>query len=266
MPRHYKRKTETKYKIEDLRHALEELRNKKLTLSQAVIKYHVPKTTLLKQLKQNEFKIPKKGRSAVFNKEQEIQLEKYILDCCKSFYGVTPNSLRRIAFRFAEANKLKHSFNKESQLAGKDWYYGFMSRHPSISLRIPEATSLNRITAFNAAEVNLFFEHLKTIQTKHNIPGHRIFNIDETGISTVQKNYKILAPKGLEQIAKATSGERGVPTTVVCAVSATGIYVPPMFIFKRKRMNQLLTKGGNSVIIVTVSESGWINESIFQDY
>lgn len=266
MPRNYIRKTAPKYDIEDLRLAIEDVKSKKLTLGKAATKYSIPKTTLFKQVKQNEFRTPKKGRHTVFNKEQEGQLEKYILDCCKSFYGITPNSLRRIAFQFAEANKLKHNFNKETQLAGKDWYYGFMSRHSSISLRIPEATSLNRITAFNATEVNLFFDQLKTIQTKYSIPGHRIFNIDETGISTVQKNYKILAPKGLKQIAKATSGERGVTTTVVCAVSASGVYVPPMFIFKRKRMNELLVKGCNSDMIATVSDSGWINESIFLDY
>ncbi|KAF2895482.1 hypothetical protein ILUMI_10688 [Ignelater luminosus] len=61
-----------------------------------------------------------------------------------------------------------------------------------------------------------------------------------------------------------TSGERGVTTTIVCAVS--GIYVPPMFIFKRKRMSELLLKGCNSDMIATVSVSGWINEFIFVDY
>ncbi|CAH2101982.1 unnamed protein product [Euphydryas editha] len=266
MPRKYIRKTETRYKIEDLRRAVEEVKNKRLTLGKAAAQFSIPKTTLFKQLKETVVKTPKKGRYAVFNYEQEQQLEKYIIECCKSFYGITPSSLRRIAFRFAEANKLKHNFNKSTQLAGKDWYYGFMARHPSISLRMPEATSLNRITAFNATEVNLFFDQLKMIQTKHNIPGHRIFNVDETGISTVQKNYKVLAPKGLKQIGKATSGERGVTTTVVCAVSASGIYVPPMFIFKRKRMNELLVKGCNNDMVATISDSGWINESIFIDY
>ncbi|CAH2088102.1 unnamed protein product [Euphydryas editha] len=80
--------------------------------------------------------------------------------------------------------------------------------------------SETRITAFNATEVNLFFDQLKMIQTKHNIPGHRIFYVDETRISTVKKNYKVLAPKGLKQIGKATSGELG-------AVSASGIYDTP---------------------------------------
>lgn len=266
MPRHYERKTTPRYEIEDLRRAIQDVRSKQLTLGKAAIKYSVPKTTLFKQVNQEVFKKPKKGRYSVFNKNQEDQLERYILDCCESFYGITPKSLRKIAFTFAEANKLKHKFNKESQLAGKDWYYSFMSRHPSISLRTPEATSLNRITAFNATEVKLFFDQLEALQTKHSFPSHRIFNIDETGISTVQKNSKILAPKGLKQVAKATSGERSVTTTVVCAVSANGIYVPPMFIFKRKRMSELLLKGCNRDMIATVSDSGWINESIFVDY
>nr|XP_023020863.1 uncharacterized protein LOC111509369 [Leptinotarsa decemlineata] len=266
MPRKYIRKTETRYAIEDLRRAVEEVKNQRLTLGKAATQFSVPKTTLFKQLKETVVKTPKKGRHAVFNYEQEQQLETYIVECCKSFYGITPSSLRRIGFRFAEVNKLRHNFNKNTQLAGKDWYYGFMARHPSISLRMPEATSINRITAFNATEVNLFFDQLKIIQAKHNIPGHRIFNVDEIGISTVQKNYKILAPKGVKQIGKATSGERGVTTTVVCAVSASGIYIPPMFIFKRKRMNELLIKGCNRDMVATVSDSGWINESIFIDY
>lgn len=110
-----------------------------------------------------------------------------------------------------------------------------MSRHPSISLRTPEAISLNRITAFNVIEVNLFFSQLETLQTKYNFPSHRIYNIDETGISTVQTN-SILAPKVLKHkvLEKTTSGERGVKTTVVCAVSANGTYVRPCLSIKER--------------------------------
>lgn len=151
MPHHYQRKTATGYKIEDLMPTIQDVKSKKLTLGKAATKYSVPKTTLFEQVRQDLFKEPKKDWRSIFNKNQEDQLEKYILNCYKSFYGITPKSLRNIAFMFAEANKLKHTFNKESQLAGKDWYYSFMSRHPSISLQTPEATSLNKITAFNSA-------------------------------------------------------------------------------------------------------------------
>lgn len=107
MPRYYKRKTTPRYEIKDLRRAVQDVRSKQLTLGKAAIKYSVPKTTLFKQVHQEVFKEPKKGRNCVFNKKQEDQLERYILDCCKSFYGITPKSLRKIAFTFAEDNKLK---------------------------------------------------------------------------------------------------------------------------------------------------------------
>lgn len=117
-----------------------------------------------------------------------------------------------------------------------------MKRHPSISLRTPEATSLNRINAFNEADVKIFCDNLKAIQNKYRMQPDKIFNVDETGISTVQKNSKTLATKGEKQVDKATSAERGSTTTVICAFSAGGQYIHPSFIFKRKRMNVLLLK------------------------
>ena len=40
-------------------------------------------------------------------------------------------------------------FNRERNLAGMDWLRLFLRRNPKITLRQPEGTSQNRITAFN---------------------------------------------------------------------------------------------------------------------
>ena len=76
---------------------------------------------------------------------------------------------------------------------------------------------------------------------------HQIFNIDETGISTWQKPGKIIAKRGCKQVGKVVSAEKWVTTTVVCAMSAGGVFVPPMFIFKRKNMNDRLMRTALSV-------------------
>lgn len=141
-----------------------------------------------------------------------------------------------------------------------------LKRHPNISLRKPESTSINRITAFNKTEVQMFFNNLEALQTKHHFDASRIYNVDETGISNVQRNSRILAPKGQKQVGMAVSGERGTTTTVVCAFSASGKYIPPFFIFKRKRMNPQLLRGGNANMVAAVSDSGWINENLFVDW
>lgn len=256
MPRNYQRKTETKYKLEDLERAIRDVKNKKLSLGKAAATYSVPKSTIYDHLKKEVIKEPKTGRKAIFSEDQEKELEGHIIKCSKLFYGLTIEMIRKIAYKFAEVNNLKHNFNKTSQMAGKDWFYGFKKRHHNISLRKPESTSINRITAFNETEVKMFFDNLEALQAKHHFDPYHIYNVDETGISNVQKNSKILAPKGQKQVGMATSSERGSTITVVCAFSASGKYIPPFFIFKRKRMNAQLLRGANPSMIAAVSDSG----------
>lgn len=110
----------------------------------------------------------------------------------------------------------------------------------NISIRKPEATSINRITAFNKTEVSLLFELLGQMMEKHRFVAKNIYNCDETGISTVQTPGKILATKGQKRVGSITSWERGKNITMLCAVSSAGGYIPPMFIFPRKRMTPLL--------------------------
>ena len=62
--------------------------------------------------------------------------------------------------------------------------------------------------------------------------------------------------KGKQQVSKMTSGERFATVTVVCAMSASGAYVPPLFIFPHKRMTDRLAVGAPSGSIIRVSPSG----------
>ena len=55
-----------------------------------------------------------------------------------------------------------------------------------------------------------------------------IYNIDETGITTVQKPSKIVAAKGTKQVGAMTSGERGTLVTMAVAVSGVGNMLPPL--------------------------------------
>ncbi|KAJ8946050.1 hypothetical protein NQ318_005528 [Aromia moschata] len=95
---------------------------------------------------------------------------------------------------------------------------------------------------------------------------HRIYNVDETGISTVHNPGRILARKGEKQVGAITSGERGQNTTIVCCFSASGQYIPPMFIFKRMRMKDGLEKNGPAGAIYKCSKSGWITEELFTEW
>ena len=75
--------------------------------------------------------------------------------------------------------------------------------------------------------------------------------MDETGISSVQKLGKILSQRGMKQVGKLISLEKGKTITVVCAMNSIGNYIPTMFIFPRKRMVQTLLNGAPFGSIVT---------------
>lgn len=111
----------------------------------------------------------------------------------------------------------------------------FMRRHADdVSIRKPEATSLSRSTSFHETNVEAFYTNLDSVHRRFGpIPPHSISNVEETGLSTVQTPARVLAPKGMKQVGRCTSAERGNLTTMIAAVNAIGNHIPPMLIFPR---------------------------------
>jgi hypothetical protein len=205
------------------------------------------------------------SRKTVFSAEQEEELVNYILDMEVRMYGLTTHDVRSLAYQLAERNGIaNHPFSLENKIAGRDWLFGFQKRHPGLSLRVPEATSVARAKAFNKPVVSKFFDLLKAEYQKHNYPAHRIYNVDETSLSTVPgRNSKTFAKKGRKQVGRVTSAERGQSSTAVICMSAGGIFVPPMIIFSRKRMKPELKDGAPPGTIFACNESGWMKEEVF---
>ncbi|CAH2099325.1 unnamed protein product [Euphydryas editha] len=260
-----------KWTEEDLRRALLALERKDMSLNKICETYGIPKPTIIRHFKkQNKFANNiniKKGGPTTFDTNFEQTLVEHILQLENHMFGLTITDVRRLAFDVAESNKIAHRFNKERKMAGKTWFYSFKKRHPELSVRQPERTSLNRIRGFNRDNVNGFFDLLERIIDENNITPTKIFNVDESGFSTVQKKpQKVVGLKGKKQIGAITSGERGVNTTAVCCASVAGQFVPPMIIFKRIRQNPELANGAPIGIIVTVSESGYINSQLFVEW
>lgn len=267
-PKKYIRKTNrSAWSEEDMKKAVKAVEEKTNSIRKISKLHGIPYATLCDRLK-NRYpsKKVKLGRKPVLSENQETELANHILKLSNMFYGLTPSKIKQLAFEYAIANQLRHNFNDEKKTCGKDWLRGFLARNPQISLRRPEATSLNRVIAFNRNDVNLFYDNLELVYEKYKFPARRIYNVDESGISGVHKPLRILAEKGRKQVGAITSGERGQTTTVVCCMSAAGDFVPPMFIFKRERMNNALEKNGPVDAIYRCSKSGWITEDLFLEW
>lgn len=56
-----------------------------------------------------------------------------------------------------------------------------MKRHPKLSIRVPQATSLARATGFNPFTVRSFYDKLGDLLDTYKFPAASIYNVDETG-------------------------------------------------------------------------------------
>ena len=131
--------------------------------------YSVPRTTIQRRLNNKNKVVVGTGkalggfRNALPN-AVEAELVKYLVEMESLFYGLSRKDLRRLAFQIAEKNGIPHNFNRDDKAAGIDWLRGFLARHPSLTVRKPEATSQARAMAFNKVNVGKFFDILEKLQ------------------------------------------------------------------------------------------------------
>jgi len=181
-------------------------------------------------------------------------------------HGLTIKETLNLAYGYAVSNNLKVPQSwEQKQSAGKDWLQKFLKRNQQLSLRKPEATSLARCTSFNRQTWDEFFTNIETLMTKFNFLPHRIYNMDETALTTVHVPPKVVAGKNIKQVGQVTSAERGTLVTAAACVNASGTSIPPVFIWPRKTTRNLdhYMKGTPPGSLGLVAESRWMNAENF---
>lgn len=100
--------------------------------------------------------------------ETEKILVEYLVHCNDMYFGLSTKETRGLAFNLAKKLNLKVTASWETaRMAGEDWLSSFLKRHPMLSIRKPEATSLARATSFNRTNVERFFALLRSVMDKH---------------------------------------------------------------------------------------------------
>ena len=140
----------------------------------------VPRSTL-----RNRISKSKNKRSSVLTCKKDLC--GYLLHVEEIFLGMTREDVRSIAYQLAVRNGIQHPFNLETNLAGTDWLQGFLKRHPRLSLRTLEQTPAERARGLNRNSVAKFFNLLDTLVEKHAYDPGDTYNVDEMGMTTVQR-------------------------------------------------------------------------------
>lgn len=247
--------------------------NENYSLREAAKAKGVPYVTLFRYVKkkknnpESNIKMePNYDVRKVFSKEQEQDLANYIQKCSKMCYGLSTTGLRRLGYEMAEKNNIDMPPSwKTGKCAGLEWLRGFLHRNNQLSIRKPESCSLSRLTSFNKHNVEMFFNNLTSVyaQVPDLADGCRVFNLDETGVTTVQKPKKVVGMKGVKQLNQCTSAERGELVTAVFIVSAAGTFLPPAMVFPRKNFKIHMINGAPNGTLGLASSSGWMTSELF---
>jgi hypothetical protein len=203
----------------------------------------------------------------VFSDAEESDLENYLKTASDICYGLSPRNVRKFAFDYAVALKKNIPAGwKDKELAGPEWFTKFLKRHKTLSLRKSQATSISRASSFNKTNVNAFFDNLKAVLDRLRVGPGDIWNMDETGVTTVQTPDRVVARRGCKQVGRLVSAQRGKLVTLALVVSATGNTVPPFLIFPRVNFRVHFLNGASAGSHGDANPTGWMKAEHFLNF
>lgn len=115
---------------------------------------------------------------------------------------------------------------------GESWVRRFRARHPELKAKWTTGLEQCRARALNPTAVAAFFDILKEVLHKYNIPVENIYNMDEKGVQLgVGQRVYALVQRSQETVNQIEDGNREL-VTIIEAVCADGSVIPPSVVFK----------------------------------
>ncbi|XP_039969680.1 uncharacterized protein LOC120781524 isoform X2 [Bactrocera tryoni] len=172
-------------------------------------------------------------------------------------HGFTCTMARKFVFEYATINDIAMPLSwVDNEKAGIDWIQAFMKSNQDLSLRKPQNTSLYRLTVFKKSAVMEFFDNMQHLLKNNSLSPCDIYNLDETGITTVLQSPKVISSKGRRTVSQVASVERGSLVTMVGIVNASGNALPPVYVFPRIKYKEHFVNGSPNGCLGITDKSG----------
>ena len=224
--------------------------------------YNVPEFSLRDRTRGNVAIDAKNGTGTLLSTEEEKLVEhiKYMADIG---YGYNKSSIQYMARDYAV------SFGKSVQPSdslSNCWFYGCMGRWPTLKVVKPQKLVIARAKSASHEVIGRYYKELATILTTNNLRDkpERIYNIDETGISTEHTPPKIVCDK--DSNPQSVTSPRGSKIAFIAAGNALGNSIPPYYVFPGVRWSDSLLTGASTGSAGIMSKRGWSSSEVFQNY
>ncbi|KAJ8317089.1 hypothetical protein KUTeg_004993 [Tegillarca granosa] len=251
------------YSPTKLTNAYQAVQETGLAVRKAAKLYGVPLTTLRDRVDQRvHVDTVKSGPDPLLSELEEARLVEHIGYMAELGYGYSRAQVIALASDLA-IHVGKRERNKP---LSRFWFSNFQKRWPKIKLMKPRSLTSIRAKAASMDTVQAYYTELETILDRYHLKDRPegIYNVDEKGISTEHTPpYIVCTEEGAPQ---AVTSPRGKNTTIIGCGNAIGQQLPPYFVFAGKRKMDHLIEGGLPGTDYDVSESGWSNSNIFENY
>ena len=238
--------------------AVEAVQEKKYTIREAAVAYHVPRSTIGDRVSGRIQMGAKSGPATYLTAYEEKELVDFLIGCARIGFART----RKQVMTLVRTAMIKKGNNDAPITNG--WWDSFMKRHPQLTLRTPEKLAYVRGIMGNKEVIGAYFDLLEETLSKNGILDKPavIFNVDETGMPLDHKPEKAIAEKGARVVTAHTSGDKTNITVIACG-SAAGQVIPPMVLFQGKKLNHTFTIGEIPGTMYGMG-SGWVDTELFE--
>lgn len=225
---------------ENLVAAVEKVKRNEIPLKMASKMYEIPYTTLRKHVQKGTKKKFLGRYKPVFDIKREAELVNYINKMDEVFFGLTKTDICSLAYKFAESRGIEHPFKKET--AGDQWYTCFMLRHPEVRLTPIDRANIIRPKASYDAQIERFFEQLRSLFKRYKFSLKNIYNMGEICIHCCDKEPpRLVTIEDARQLTNLPENENEVLITTIFCCSAVGNFIPPVLIFPRDKYSERLS-------------------------
>lgn len=257
-----------KYTPEDLAAALDEIKDKKMSVYKAAQVYHIPEQTLRNKIKNIYTQQDAPGKPTVLTTTEEDLLVKWVKRLADTGFPITKHQLIFSVTKLVKELGRENTF--KDGVPGRHWYEGFLKRHPEISQRVAQVLTTARVAA-TEEKIRAWFARVSKYLEENNLleileDPTRIFNCDESAFFLCPKGLGVLTSKGTKTVYVTSGNNEKENLTLSLGASASGKLMPIFALFPYKRMQKHILDKYPKDWAIGKSDNGWMTCQTFYEY
>lgn len=262
MPKKRKESVYRTYTDDNFTKAIDAIKSGRISQRKAASVYSIPQATLSDHMRGRVKDGASAGRKPVIPIEVEKQIVNKCAQAAEMGLGMNKTQVIEKVGHLTKNMNLHNMFRNNKP--GKDWWYGFKGRNPSVTLRSPEKLTSIRAKGLNSVKVGEYFIALKKEIDRLELSDKPecIWNMDEKGISLEHSPNKVVAVKSSRTIPGRVSNTRE-RNTILGSINARGNCMPPLIIVMgktRKAVMSYNTGDGPIGARWTYQEKAWTED------